>query len=105
MYGTCRNLREENVTTHQQRLENDLKKGMQRIRNVFVSYLRNIQYIKNVLQGIPRSRYNVSETFLKLFEQICCNAPETFCKLRDENVTTYQECLGIYLQKLLQRIT
>ena len=35
MYGTSRNLREENVTTHQERLENDLKKGMQRIRNVF----------------------------------------------------------------------
>ena len=47
-----------------------------------------LQRIRNVLQVTYRRCYNVS-------------GPS--CKLLEEDVTTYQECLASYLQKMLQR--
>ena len=58
------------------------------MRSAFRRYLTK-KRIRNVLQATWRRCYNV---------------PGTFCKLREEDVTTYQEHLESYLKKNLQCI-
>ena len=106
--GTSCKLLGQDVTTYHGRLASYLTKMLQRIRNTLqVTYRRfynlAVQRIRNVLQVTWRRCYKRIRNVLKATWRRHYNVSGTSCELLEEDITTYQERLASYVQRMLQR--